>query len=517
MLAGGRRRRRHGGRAAGDRRRIRWPACGCSTGSGSRPRWPSATAWARSPRCTGRAPSTPASALRLAAGARPGHGRTRGGAAGAMASLGADPATVEALLGPGAVIAGLQLPPAHGDLRRPRTPSRPPAERARAAGIAATRLRVSHAFHSPHMEAAGAAPRRRAGGDRPSGRSRRPVVSTVTGVAARRRDATCRPCCAISSPPRSASPRRSPRRDRVDLWIEVGPGRALSSWSARCSPRRRSPLDVGGPSIAGLLAAAGRGLRAGGAGRHRRPVRRPVHPAVRPRPPAEVPGQPLRDGAADGRVAGEPVRPAPEYGRAESGGRAAASFPPPSLARSPRRGRSCASWSPSARSCPLDSVQDDSRLLSDLHLNSISVGQLVVEAARRLGLRPPSSPTDYARATVAEVAEALSQQAPLLPGAASEPAAPAGVDSWVRPFTVELVERPLPRRRQQAAGEGSWRVVAPPASSARRAARRGARQSAAGERRRPLPPRRRWTSGTSGSSSRPRRPSSPRPARSASS
>ena len=32
----------------------------------------------------------------------------------------------------------------------------------------------------------------------------------------------------------------------------------------------------------------------------------------------------------------------------------------------------------------------------------------------------------------------------------------------MRPFTVELVERPLPRRRQQAAGEGSWRVVAPP-------------------------------------------------------
>ncbi len=128
-------------------------------------------------------------------------------------------------------------------------------------------------------------------------------------------------------------------------------------------------------------------------------------------------------------------------------------------------------------------------MLSDLHLNSISVGQLVVEAARRLGLRPPSSPTDYARATVAEVAEALSQQAPLVPGAASEPAAPAGVDSWVRPFTVELVERPLPRRgKEEARRERELARDRSAAPSARHRARRAARQSTAGERRRALPP-----------------------------
>jgi enediyne polyketide synthase len=116
---------------------------------------------------------------------------------------------------------------------------------------------------------------------------------------------------------------------------------------------------------------------------------------------------------------------------------------------------------------PPEAVSDDSRLLSDLHLNSISVGQLVVETARRLGLRPPSSPTDYSRATVAEVAEALSQQPPLAVEAAQEnPAAPAGVDSWVRPFTVELVERPLARFRAGKAGPAAaghdWTIVAPP-------------------------------------------------------
>jgi acyl transferase domain-containing protein len=110
---------------------------------------------------------------------------------------------------------------------------------------------------------------------------------------------------------------------------------------------------------------------------------------------------------------------------------------------------------------PASAVRDDSRLLSDLHLNSITVGQLVVEASRRLGLGPPASPTDYALATVAEVAAALAERArlELAPGRVGAsgagldadppvPAGVAGIDSWVRPFTVDLVERPLPPNRQ---------------------------------------------------------------------
>jgi enediyne polyketide synthase len=104
---------------------------------------------------------------------------------------------------------------------------------------------------------------------------------------------------------------------------------------------------------------------------------------------------------------------------------------------------------------PVDAIQADSRLLSDLHLNSISVGQLVAEAARRLGLQAPASPTDFSRATVAEVAEALEHQSP------RQESAPAGVDSWIRAFQVEWVPRELPRRRIET-GDGSWRIVAPP-------------------------------------------------------
>ena len=56
---------------------------------------------------------------------------------------------------------------------------------------------------------------------------------------------------------------------------------------------------------------------------------------------------------------------------------------------------------------PVATIEDESRLLDDLHLNSISVAQLVAEAARRLNLPPPPAPTHYANATLSEIARAL--------------------------------------------------------------------------------------------------------------
>ena len=55
----------------------------------------------------------------------------------------------------------------------------------------------------------------------------------------------------------------------------------------------------------------------------------------------------------------------------------------------------------------VSSVKDNDRLLSDLHLSSIAVGQIVASAAKSLDLPVPVSPTDYATASVAEVANAL--------------------------------------------------------------------------------------------------------------
>ena len=96
---------------------------------------------------------------------------------------------------------------------------------------------------------------------------------------------------------------------------------------------------------------------------------------------------------------------------------------------------------------PIAAVADDARLLADLHLNSISIGQLVAAASRHLGLAPPVAPTDYASATLAGVAQALYESLQTGGQATVAEGAPQGVDDWVRAFVVEWVETPAPVQR----------------------------------------------------------------------
>src|SRR6185503_2889212 len=97
-----------------------------------------------------------------------------------------------------------------------------------------------------------------------------------------------------------------------------------------------------------------------------------------------------------------------------------------------------------------------------LHLNSISVAQLVAEAARHLGRPPPTAPTNYANATISEIANALEATARAGSDVDSNAEAnPPGVDEWVSEFSVEFVERALPRRDGPAEA-GAWRILAPP-------------------------------------------------------
>src|SRR5262249_44340395 len=111
---------------------------------------------------------------------------------------------------------------------------------------------------------------------------------------------------------------------------------------------------------------------------------------------------------------------------------------------------------------PPVAVKEENRLLGDLHLTSIAVGQLVAEASRRLGLPPPLAPTEYAGATVGELAQALEERAHTGGSPAEEQErVPAGVDSWIRTFTVELVERALPRRPAPLE-VGDWQIISAP-------------------------------------------------------
>ncbi|RFU38798.1 SDR family NAD(P)-dependent oxidoreductase, partial [Actinomadura logoneensis] len=111
---------------------------------------------------------------------------------------------------------------------------------------------------------------------------------------------------------------------------------------------------------------------------------------------------------------------------------------------------------------PAETVADGSRLLDDLHLSSITVGQIMNQAALALGVKPGSAPTNFATATLAELAEVLDGLAGSGGGAPETPVV-TGAASWVRAFSIDLDEAPPPAvpddARDGTAGE--WRVFAP--------------------------------------------------------
>ncbi len=361
--------------------------------------------------------------------------------------------------GTGVAIAGLNSPK-RTVVSGPAAAVEAVAVRAAELGYEVHRLRVSHAFHSPLVaEAAPALARHldRIENGIEIGRPARPVASTVTGALLGPSDDLRELLVRQVTAPVRFTAALAAAHDLVDLWIEVGPGRALSELAAESLDCPMLALDAGGPSLAGLLQAAGAAFALGV----------PVETAVlfegrfvRPFDPERLPrflASPCESAPVSSssfspppRIS-DPVAPSSGEGVGEAVGRGSALDVVRRLVATKAE-------------LPTDAIQEDSRLLSDLHLNSISVGQLVSEAARQLGRRPPASPTDYSRATVAEVALALAAQEELAEaGAAAEPAgAPAGVDSWVRAFHTVWVPRELPRRRASAATEpGTWRIVAP--------------------------------------------------------
>ncbi len=279
-----------------------------------------------------------------------------------------------------------------------------------AARAGGTLLAVSHSFHSPRM--APAADRFAHFLDAETLRPlARRVISTVTAApldGADLRDLLVRQ---LTAPVRfrqaiDAAP-------EVDLWIEVGPGRVLAGLVGSAA----MSIESGGASRRPFLEAVAAAVNAGVkidpaplfAHRFSRPFRRRRTFFASPCEIDVPAAQPAPEMPAPAPVASTPLAVLRELIglRAE---------------------------------LPPSAIHGSSRLLADLHLNSIVVAQIATEAARRLELPPPPAPLQYAGLTVAEMAQALesSASAPRL----EESAIPAGVDSWVRPFVTRLVERP---------------------------------------------------------------------------
>lgn len=300
--------------------------------------------------------------------------------------------------------------------------------RAHARGLRAVALPVSHAFHTPLVAAAAPVLAQELSGEQIS-RPQREIVSTITGASLGPdddlRDLLRRQ---VSSPVRFIEALTAAAKN-VDLFIEAGPGNVLTGLATDTISTPAIALDAGGPSIKGLLQAVGAAFVLGAPVNHAvlfndrftRPFNLDWQPKFFSNPCELAPTNsvPMREGER------------PREPRVETPAASAIEIVRQLIA--------------ARAELPVTAVKDDSRFLTDLHLNSITVGQLVAEAARQLQLPPLIGLTDFANATVAKVAQALEELAHC--GAKishNTKRAPAGIDSWVRPFTVEWVERPLP-------------------------------------------------------------------------
>ncbi|MEU7279434.1 SDR family NAD(P)-dependent oxidoreductase [Streptomyces sp. NPDC045431] len=361
-----------------------------------------------------------------------------------MLALRAEPSAALGLCdGTGLVIAAYNGPRSVV-LAGPEEELRVVAARAGRAGIARTPLPVSHGFHSPAVLPC-VPPLRRALADVDFGRPARRLLSTVHGRELTPDDDLVELLCdQVTAPVRFWDAVGGVLPD-TDLFCACGPGQGLASLltDQGCGVPVVT-VGTGDPdaadtadAVAALFAAgalsrtdaltAGCGARPIDLGRERTFLRSPCAAA-----PA-LPGTPAApDVSAPGvsaPVVTEPVVTAPP-------------------SRAPRAGESTVQEPAAAvrdllaRATELEPelIGMETRLLTDLHLTSLTVTQLAATAAHRLGRRPPAAPLSLADARVCDLVEALDALPPATAaGTAGAPDATVpGVDTWVECFTERL-------------------------------------------------------------------------------
>ena len=336
--------------------------------------------------------------------------------------------------------------------------------RAQTHGLTASNLPVSHAFHSP-LVAAAAAPLAAHLSAIEFHPLQRNVVSTITGQTLclddDLRDLLCRQ---VTDPVQFTQAVTTAAAD-IDLFIEVGPGQVLSTLASDSIDIPTVAIDAGGASLLGLLRATAAAYVLGA------PVNHDALFADRFARPFNLDWQPS--------FLVNPCELAPTLNGLE-----APVVIRPSLPADPDTEDDAINVEvvvgegtvdeilalvrqliADRVELPLAAVHEKDRLLSDLHLNSITVSQIVAEAARQLGITAPVAPTEFANVTVLSVAEMLEEMAQNSAGASLQEESPAGVDSWIRSFSVEWVEKPLQRTpktsRQLVMGTGVWQIIAP--------------------------------------------------------
>ena len=395
---------------------------------------------------------------------------------GSMAGIAADGDTTATLIEgvPGVVVAGFNSPRQTVISGEAQSVARVVAK-AEASGLRTVVLPVSHGFHSPQMAKAAMhfgellsqmrfAPLERT------------VVSTVTGltlpveenIAALLQSQLTAPVRftdALETALTGTTPispilqRGEPDQSfsELALCLEVGPGEVIAGLVGSRSAFPVISLDCAGPSLSGLLKAIGAAFSLGVdinlgllfGGRFTRPFDLEKTPIffTNPCELAPLPESPSLEGITPHRTAdsAEDVHPTD-----------ANDWPDAlNLIRELVARRA---------ELPVSAVHGEHHLLRDLHLNSISVGQIMVEASRQMNLPVPLAPTEFANATLAEAAIALQQLTDTaFVGSQMEiEGIPNGLDAWVLAFAVEKVRvPPKPFSSGRHSTTGKWFLVAP--------------------------------------------------------
>ena len=371
---------------------------------------------------------------------------------GTMAGLVAGPDAVARLIdGSDAVIAGYNGPQ-QTVISGPADAVAAVCERAAAHGIGANRINVSHAFHSPLV---GPAADDMARWLAPIGfapLSRR-VVSTVSG-AALPADVDLRALLReqVLRPVRFAEAAGVALAD-ADLAVEVGPGRVLAGLAGQIAPDTPVlSVDTDNGSLGSLLAVLAAAFAA---------------------------GSPLDTGALFACRTVRPLPPEPEFtflaSPCEAAPDLAIGLGAPDSAAAPAASAAPASAGDVSTldlvrqlmaervELPVDMVHADTLPLDDLHLSSITVGQIVNDVTREQGRPTLSATANFATVSLGELAELIDELAETeQAGDHDSGAAATGVAPWVLPFAVDHLPTPALPSAPAGIVAGEWTVFAPP-------------------------------------------------------
>jgi enediyne polyketide synthase len=377
-------------------------------------------------------------------------------AGGTMAGLAAAPEAVRPLLAATPVVIAGFNGPEQTVISGPADAVRAVGERAHRAGIEVSVIAVSHAFHSPLVAPAAVGLAGRLDGigfAEPIGR----VYSTVTG-ALLPADADLPQLLTrqVTAPVRFAEAVEALAAE-TDLLIEVGPGRILRSLAGQIAPAVPAvSMETDADSLSGLLRTVAAAYALGAPIRHRA-----LFDGRYTRP------FPLKK---EFRFFASPCESAPEgdfvLENAVVGALTTVPTTIPAVASDgPRDTLEVLRRLAAQRAeLPIEAVGIDSNPLDELHLSSITVGQIVNQAAQELGITAPLATSAYATSTLGELAGMLDELAETEHAEGERPQAAQGVAPWVRAFAIDHV--PTPARAAvgnggPAAAQGTWQVFAP--------------------------------------------------------